>query len=109
MAIDLSTLESQLGTISSALLSAVVPYLPALATQGENVFNEFILHVKNKDWYNVDKLMYQYMSPQERYALDQQIITGVRDATTQKLANIKLTEDVAFSFALKLAMALIVI
>lgn len=93
-----------LGGVGSDMMDVIKPYLPALAREGEAVFNGFIKHLLDKNWSEIDKLMYVKMTIAERRELEDAAIKGGRQAALDRFNRIELTKQIAFKLMLRLAM-----
>lgn len=101
MAIDWSKFQG----VSGDILTIVQPYLPALARQGDEVIDGFIMHMSEKDWSAVDELMYKRMTQTEREFLDQQVLSGAIAAAQAQYERIQLTKEILWKVLLRLLIA----
>lgn len=93
---------SKLTGVSADLLLVIQPYLPALARAGDEVLNGFVLHLSNKDWDEIDALMYQHLTLPERQALDAQVLSGAIEAAQARFDRIQLTHQIVLQVVIKL-------
>src|SRR5690348_10799946 len=94
MAIDFNALTNLVPGLGQDLLQVLLPYLPALARSGEEVYTGFVQHFLNKDWAAIDELMYELMTPEERKALQDQVYADAVAAAQAKYDNIQLTKEI---------------
>jgi hypothetical protein len=90
------------------VLEAVKPYLPALGRAAQHVFEGFIKHFLNKNWPRIDMLMYVHMTQEERDKLENEVLSGARNAVIGKLDTIALTKELAFKFLMRIILAALV-
>lgn len=107
MALDINILNSLEGSIAGDTLHILLPYLPALAREGEEVYEGFVAHFLNKDWAAIDELMYEKMTPAERAALENQVYQDAREAAQARYDNIKLTKEIILKASLAILTKLI--
>ena len=104
MPLDWTALGDAVGSDGADLMGVLKPYLPALAREGQGVFDGFLKHTMEKDWAELDKLMYQRMTVEERRELDTEVLSGARQACIDKVNRIQLAKDIGFKIALRLLM-----
>lgn len=104
MPLDWTAIGDAVGPDGADLIGLLKPYLPALARSGQGVFDGFIQHTMDKNWAEIDKLMYEKMTVEEREELDKDVLSGARQACIDKVERIQLAKDIGFKIALRLVM-----
>lgn len=107
MAIDWEIVKSSADAAATDFLDIIKPYLPALAREGPDVFEGFLKHINNKDWAQVDTLMYEKMTTQERRDLESEVVQGVRAAAIARFRRKKLVKEIATRALLRVVLAAI--
>jgi hypothetical protein len=107
MSIDWSALETLASGEVKDLWKILRPYLPALARSGQDVVDGFVKHLLNKEWTQIDQLMYQNMTPEERRELEDEVLADARDAAAARFDRIQLEKDIAFKLLLNLVLKLL--
>jgi len=107
MPLDWSALEDVAVKESKDLWLILKPFLPALARSGQDIVDGFARHLLDKDWAAVDQLMYQRMTPEERRALEDEVLAAARDAAAARFDRIRLEKDIAFKLLLNLVLKLL--
>lgn len=103
MPLDVDQISTLAGDLGKDAYVAVKPYLPALAREGKESFDNFIVHVLKNDWPAVNALMYEKMTMAERRELEDAVYKRAVDATKAKLRR----KEIANELWLKLAMSLL--
>ena len=91
------------------LLSILKPYLPALAREGQDVYDGFLKHLNDNNWEAVDKLMYAKMTIPERRQLEDQVYQDARTAAQAKYDRVQTLKDIGFKVALRVLMLVIAV
>ena len=107
MPIDWKALESVASTESKDLLKLLKPYLPALTRAGQDVVDGFVKHLMDKNWAQIDQLMYTKMTPEERLELEDEVLADAYDAAVARFEHIQLSKDIAFKLLLNLVLKLV--
>ncbi len=102
MAIDWNVLEKTVIEEGKDFLVVVKPYLPALKRSGTAVFTDFVKHLTNKNFDEIDKLMYKSMSKVERAALEKSVLDDAYQAAMDNVAERKMTKEIGFKIALSI-------
>lgn len=86
------------------VLSVLKPYLPALAREGKDVYEGFIKHLKDGDFKEIDKLLYQKMTPAERKELEEDVYKDAFAAAEAKYRQKELMKDILLKIVVRLAL-----
>jgi len=103
MPLDIAQITTLVGDLGQDAYVVVKPYLPTLAREGKECFDNFIIHVLKNDWPAVNSLMYEKMTAEERRSLEDAVYKRAVDATKAKLRR----KELANELWLKMAMALL--
>lgn len=99
--IDWDDIFDKADDFGKELIDVIKPFGPALAREGNDVYEGFIKHLFDKDFEKIDQFMYSRMTPDERKKLDLQVTAGVCDAARAKFKRRKLAKDVLFKVLLR--------
>jgi hypothetical protein len=106
MAIDWSSLNAAIGADGVDIINVVLPFIPALARSGEEVYAGFLEHLGNADWDGITELMYQHMTVPEREALEEVTYQAAFEATQAKYDNTELMKTIAIKIVIGLLLRL---
>lgn len=94
--IDLAAMNPAILEEGQDLLRILGPYLPALQRASEEVYEGFIKHFNNKEWEEIDRLLYEQMTTDERAALLDAVNQDVRDAALARFNRNEMTKELAW-------------
>jgi len=101
MATNWDALFDKFDDAGKEMLGILKPYLPALAREGPDLFEGFIKHFKDQDWAQIDAMMYEKMTIEERRELEDQVYKDARAAAEAKYRRTELLKNIAFKVALR--------
>lgn len=90
-AIDPSMLQD-----AQDILRIIGPYLPALRRVSDEVYEGFLKYFQNKEWEEIDALLYEKMTDEERKDLLDSVYQGAREAAIARFERIKLEKELAW-------------
>lgn len=108
MNVSLQDIEALATGSEADLLAVVKPYLPALAREGADLYNAFLKHLFDRNWAAIDGLMYEKMLPEERAALEQEVLGDAYSAAMARYNGIQLTTAILKDVAVKLLIKILV-
>ena len=107
MTIDWDRLSQAGGEIGSEILDIIKPFLPALKREGPDIFDGFVKHLLNKEYDQIDRLMYERMTVAERRELEDEVLVGARSAAEAKFRQRELTKEILMKVAIRLVLGLL--
>jgi hypothetical protein len=105
MQLSLADIGSLAGPSEQAVWTAIVPFIPVLAREGEEVYTGFIEYLNQGNWVAIDQLLYKKMTPAERAVLEDQVYLNAVEAVQAHSDEVQLIKDVLLQILVKVAMA----
>lgn len=105
----LDSLLEQLGNNENVkiVVETLRPFFPVLKRESEELVDEFIDFVVKGEWTEVDRLMWEKMTDDERDQLSQEVLSEARDAVDAAFRRNEFAKQVAFKVATSLLTALL--
>ncbi len=104
MTLDWQELGKIAGNEGKELLDVIKPFLPALAREGPDIYEGFVKHLGDGEFDEIDKLMFEKMTPAERRELIAEVYKGARDAAMAKFRRKELTKDILVKLSIRIAL-----
>jgi hypothetical protein len=86
------------------VLSVLKPYLPALAREGPDIYEGFIKHLKDGNFKEIDLLLYEKMTAEERLELEAEVYKDAYAAAEAKFRQKELMKDILLKVVVRLAL-----
>jgi len=92
---------------NSSMVSALVPYLPAMKRCGMATFNTVVEALGSQDWSRVDRELYTHMTEDERDALSAQILKDARQSVKRAYETRRTFKQDLLKVAMGIAVSLV--
>jgi hypothetical protein len=89
------------------LLQSIQPYLPVLAREGQSLYEDFISYAVEGKWTELDIVVWQKMTEEERDALADSVLKEARIAVDNQYSRNKQAKETAIKVATALLLSLL--
>ena len=89
------------------LLQTINPYLSVIAREGETMYLDFVSYAVEGKWIELDSLVWEKMTQNERDALANEVLYEARRAVDNQYTRNKTAKEVAVKVATSILLAMI--
>ena len=89
------------------LLQTINPYLPLISREGQSLYDDFIAYAVEGKWTELDSVVWEKMTDDERDALADSILVEARQAVDNQYRRNKEGKEIALKVATSILLALL--